>query len=277
MQGCRVAATGAPPNAPPRAAMMPRMRVSIELVPRDPEALRAQVGATLALGPCVEAANLPDLLRFSLRSWDAAVLTRGAAQAAGRELSVLPHVRAMDVPLDGPWAPAAALEAAGIDEVVVVQGDPPVDVGHDLSGASSLQVIAKLRAERPHWRIYAALDPYRQSIASERDYALRKLDAGADGFFTQPFFDVRLLASWRDLLPGVPIFWGSTSVTSERMLRYWVSRNRAVFPNGFEPTLAWHRRFAVDVMRFARAHDANVYFMPIRVSIAAWLEDALAS
>ena len=251
------------------------MRVSIELVPRDPHALRNQLEATLALGPSVAVTNLPDLLRFDLRSWEAAVIACDAARAAGRALAAVPHVRAMDVPLDRPWAPAAQLDAAGIDEVVVVQGDPPVDMGHDLSGASSLQVIAKLRAERPGWRIYGALDPYRQSIAAERDYALRKLDAGADGFFTQPFFDVRLLAAWRDLLPGVPVFWGSTSVTSERTLRYWVSRNRAVFPNGFEPTLAWHRRFAAELMVFARAHDASVYFMPIRVPIAAWLGDAL--
>ncbi len=256
--------------------MMPRMRVSIELVPRDPGALRHQLHATLALGPGVAATNLPDLLRFGLRSWDAAVLTRTEARALGRELAAVPHVRAMDVPLDRPWAPAAALDGAGIDEVVVVQGDPPVDLSHELSGANSLQVIAKLRAERPRWRIYGALDPYRQSIASERDYALRKLDAGADGFFTQPFFDVRLLAAWRDLLPDVPVFWGSTSVTSERMLRYWVSRNRAVFPASFEPTLAWHRRFALEVVRFARSHSANVYFMPISVSITAWLEEALA-
>jgi len=256
--------------------MMPLMRVSIELVPRDRVALRRQLDDTLALGAVVDAVNLPDLLRFALRSWDAAGEVKRDSGLAGRSLDAIPHVRAMDVPLDRPWAPAERLDAAGIDEVVVVQGDPPDDMRHDLSGASSLQVIAKLRAERPAWRIYAALDPYRQSIAAERDYALRKLAAGADGFFTQPFFDVRLMSAWRDLLPDVPVFWGSTSVTSERSLRYWVSRNRAVFPNGFEPTLAWHRRFAHDVMDYARSESANVYFMPIRVSIGDWLAEALS-
>jgi methylenetetrahydrofolate reductase (NADPH) len=255
--------------------MMPRMRVSIELVPRDLEALRRQLDAALDFGPVVASINLPDLLRFGVRSWEAAALTRSAALAVGRDVAAIPHVRAMDVPLDRPWAHADGLDAAGVTEVVVVQGDPPVDLDHELSGATSLQVIAKLRAERPGWRIYAALDPYRQSIAAEREYALRKLDAGADGFFTQPFFDVRLLAAWRDLLPDVPIFWGSTSVTAEGTLRYWVTRNRAVFPAGFEPTLAWHQRFACELMAFARANDVNVYFMPIRVSIRAWLAPAL--
>ncbi len=256
--------------------MMPRMRVCIELVPRDAAALRSQLDATLDLGSEVCAINLPDLLRFEMRSHDAAVLARSELITAGRDLAAMPHVRAMDVPLEPAWEPGARLEAAGVSDVIVVQGDPPDDMAHELSGASSLQVIAKLRSEHPNWRIYAALDPYRQSISAERDYALRKLDAGADGFFTQPFFDVRLMAAWRDLLPGVTVFWGSTSVTSEKSLRYWTSRNRAVFPHGFEPTLAWHRGFAREVVSFAREHDADVYFMPIRVSIARWLGDVLA-
>ena len=256
--------------------MIAPMRVSIELVPRDPAALRRQLDETLALGERVDAVNLPDLLRFPLRSWDAACDVRSDCGATGRSLAAIPHVRAMDVPLDRPWAPSARMAAAGIDEVVVVQGDPPDDMRHAISGASSLQVIAKLRAEYPAWRIYAALDPYRQSIAAERDYALRKLAAGADGFFTQPFFDVRLMAAWRDLLPDVPVFWGSTSVTSERSLRYWTSRNRAVFPNGFEPTLAWNQRFARAFLEDARGAGASVYFMPIRVSIRDWLGDALS-
>lgn len=256
--------------------MMPRMRVSIELVPRDPASLQRQLDATLALGDRVHAVNLPDLLRFEVRSWDAAAHAARHSRAAGRPLDAIAHLRAMDVPLDRPLAAATTLAAAGLREVVVVQGDPPDDMRHDLSGASSIDVIAKLRRERPDWRIYAALDPYRQSIKAERDYALRKLDAGADGFFTQPFFDVRLLGAWRDLLPDVPVFWGSTSVTSPRSLAYWVSRNRAVFPAGFEPTLAWNRRFAAEFLDAVRSLGGDVYFMPIRVSIDAWLGDALA-
>jgi methylenetetrahydrofolate reductase (NADPH) len=256
--------------------MMPPMRVSIELVPRDVTAIRAQLDDTLALGPRVAVTNFPDLLRFDLRSWEAAAFALEHARAAGRDLAAVPHVRAMDVELACPWPAAARVRGAGIREVVVVQGDPPVDMRHAVTGATSLEVIAKLRREHADWRIYAALDPYRQGIAHERDYALRKLDAGADGFFTQPFFDLRLMGAWRDLLPRVPVFWGVTSVTSVRSMRYWTARNRAVFPTGFEPTLAWHQRFAADVVRFALDHDADVYFMPIKVGIGEWLGDVLA-
>lgn len=254
---------------------MPAMRVSVELVPRDADSVRRQVDETLDLGPAVELTNHPDILRFGLRSWDAAAVAVAHARDRRRELAAVPHVRAMDVRLDRPWRPAAQLQAIGVREVVVVQGDPPLDMGHPVSGATTVDVIAKLRREHPAWRIYAALDPYRQGIAAERDYALEKLDAGADGFFTQPFFDVRLMAAWRDLVPDAPVFWGVTSVTSTRSMRYWTARNRAVFPHGFEPTLAWNRRFAGEVMAFAREHDADVYFMPIRVGIVEWLGDAL--
>jgi methylenetetrahydrofolate reductase (NADPH) len=181
----------------------------------------------------------------------------------------------MDVDLSRPWAPLEALTAAGVNEVLVVTGDPPENMGHPVTGASVLDVIRMLKRERPSWRVYAALDPYRSGFAAERDYLQRKLDAGADAVFTQPFFDVRMMGVWRDLFPTLPIYWGVTSVTSERAMRYWLTRNRAVFPAGFEPTLAWHQRFAAEALAFARESDANIYFMPIRVSIDAWLGELL--
>jgi len=247
------------------------MRVSIELVPRDEAALERQMAEVRPLAR-VDAVNVPDLAHFDLRGWQAALQVRRAGPWAA-----VPHVRAMDVDPNRPWAPLADLERAGVNEVLVVTGDPPAELGHLTTGAKAVDVIRAFKRSHPHWRVYAALDPYRAGFAEERDYALRKLDAGADGFFTQPFFDLRLLGVWRDLMRDVPVFWGVTSVTSERTMRYWLSRNRAVFPHDFAPTLAWHRRFAADVLTFAAQHDADLYFMPIRVDIGAWLGDALAT
>jgi methylenetetrahydrofolate reductase (NADPH) len=119
------------------------------------------------------------------------------------------------------------------------------------------------------------LDPYRQSFASERDYALRKLEAGAAGLFTQPFFDLRLMAVYADLLPGVDIFWGVTTVTGARSLGYWQTRNRAVFPADFEPTLNHSRKLARGALELVRERRANLYFMPIRVGVREYLEGVL--
>ena len=245
------------------------MRVVVELVPRDLSAVATQLSEVAELRR-VDAVNLPDLTRFELRGWQAAVEVR----RAGR-WTAIPHVRAMDVELRRPWRPLEALDAAGIDELLVITGDPPTDMRHPVTGANVIDVIRMIKRARPGWRVYAALDPYRAGFASERDYVQRKLDAGVDAFFTQPFFDVRLMGVWRELFPGVPIYWGVTSVTSERSRRYWLTRNRAVFPGGFEPTLAWHRRFAGEALDFAARHDSHVYFMPIRVGIDAWLGEWL--
>jgi len=247
------------------------MRVAVELVPRDVTAFDRQL-ADLSTLKRVDLVNVPDLAHFEVRAWQAALTVRD--YATGR-WGAVPHVRAMDVDLGRPWGPATHLARAGVDEVLVVTGDPPSGMSHDVTGATAIEVISALKASHPELRVYAALDPYRAGFAAERDYARRKLDAGADGFFTQPFFDLRLLEVWRELMSGVPVFWGVTSVTSERSMRYWLARNRAVFPAGFEPTLAWHRRFAADALAFAEQHDADIYFMPIRVGIADWLGELL--
>ena len=171
----------------------------------------------------------------------------------------------------GTLAMARTLKAHGIDEVLVVSGDAPADLSRPVHPTTPLQLIRKLRRELPHVKVYAALDPYRQSFARERDYALQKLEAGAAGLFTQPFFDLRLLEVYADLLPEVEIFWGATTVTNARTLAYWQTRNRAVFPAHFRPTLAWSRAFAREALEFARARGANLYFMPIRSGVAEYL------
>jgi len=62
-----------------------------------------------------------------------------------------------------------------------------------------------------------------------------------------------------------------TPVAGERSRRYWETKNRAVFPPGFEPGLAWSREFASRALGWARARSANLYFMPIRVDLVEWL------
>lgn len=246
------------------------MRISIELVPRSPEALERELAALATVLPGVDTVNIPDLARFPLRSWQA------CAQAKTRVPHAIPHLRAIDVDLARPLAFGPTLASHGIDEVLVVSGDTPADLSRRVYPTSPIDLIRKLRRELPGVKVYAALDPYRQSFALERDYALRKLEAGAAGFFTQPFFDLRLLDIYAELLPDTEIFWGATTVTSARTLAYWQTRNRAVFPADFEPTLAWSRAFAQTLLEFARARDANLYFMPIRTNVVEYLSGLLA-
>lgn len=241
------------------------MRISVELVPRSAEALQAELESLRLELPGVSTVNIPDLLRFPLRSWQA------CAQAKRLLPHAIPHVRAIDIDPRKPLPMARLLAEHGIDEVLVVTGDAPADMSRTVFDTTPLQVIRKFREELPGVRVYAALDPYRQGFAAERDYALRKLEAGAAGLFSQPFFDRRLMEVYADLLEGVDVFWGVTTVTGARSLGYWKNRNRAVFPAGFEPTLAWSRRLAREALAFARERNANLYFMPIRSSLSDYL------
>ena len=62
---------------------------------------------------------------------------------------------------------------------------------------------------------------------------------------------------------------------SARTRRYWETKNGAIFPAGFEPTLAWNRRFAADCLAWVRERGTNTYFMPIRTGLVEYLDGIL--
>jgi methylenetetrahydrofolate reductase (NADPH) len=244
-------------------------RLSVELVPRSPASLDADLATLAARFPAIDTVNIPDLLRFELRSWQA------CGQALGRLPRAIPHLRAMDFAPERLEPLLAALDQHRLPEVLVVRGDPPQDPGRPVFPTRSDELIGALKRARPALTVYAAVDPYRAGLRDELELAQRKRDAGADGFFSQPFFDLRLLAVWTDLLPDATVYWGVTPVVGERSRRYWETKNRAVFPADFEPTLAWSRAFAARALEFSRARGASLYFMPIRVGLAEWLGGVL--
>jgi len=245
------------------------MTVSIELVPRNWETLQTELCAVTEHFPNVTTVNIPDLTRFEVRSWQACAYARRYLPRA------LPHLRAADIALEKPLEVAPCLKKHGLNEVLIIKGDAPKGEARTVCNSGTVDVIAKFREELPDVRVYAALDPYRQDFRGELEYAQEKLEAGAVGFFTQPFFDVRLMEVYAELLPDVPVYWGVTSVTSQKSVGYWEKRNNAVFPDSFEPTMAWCQGFARDALIFAKERDTNLYFMPIRESAVDFLEGVL--
>ncbi|MES1257159.1 MAG: methylenetetrahydrofolate reductase [Acidobacteriota bacterium] len=219
--------------------------------------------------PGVNQLNIPDLLRFPLRSWDACSITRTHFPVS------IPHIRAIDMPLDGALKDVESFVAKGITEVLIVTGDAPREMGRRVYPTTAVNLIRRLRRDWPHLKIYAAYDPYRQGIRAEYDYAASKLDAGADGFFTQPFFDIRLLGIHAELLTGKRVFWGVAPVTTETSRAYWEATNRTVFPRDFAPTLEWNQAFARRALEFLRTHGGHIYFMPIRIDIERYLRGVL--
>jgi methylenetetrahydrofolate reductase (NADPH) len=244
-------------------------RISLELVPRSLVSLDADLAAIEAHFPGVDTVNIPDLLRFPLRSWEA------CGHARRRLRRAIPHVRAMDFAPDRLEGLLAALDRQQLGELLVVRGDAPQDPGRAVFPTQSHELIEALKRARPELTVYAALDPYRTGLRDELELVRRKRDAGADGFFSQPFFDLRLLAAWLDLLGEGAVYWGVTPVVGERSRRYWETKNHAVFPRDFEPTLRWSRSFAARALAFARERGTDLYFMPIRIHLAEWLRGVL--
>jgi methylenetetrahydrofolate reductase (NADPH) len=241
-------------------------KISIELVPRSTEALAQELQQVSEHFPSIDTINIPDLLKFPLRSW--------AACGQARQLfpNAIPHLRAIDFDLSKPFPLTDTLTGYGIDRVLVIAGDQPQDMSRRVFRTSSIELIRAIKAQAPALKIYAGIDPYRSGIKDELDYVKRKLDAGAEGFFTQPFFDLRLMEIYRDLLSGLEVFWGVSPVISVRSKDYWDNLNNAIFPPDFAPTLEWNRDFARKALDFVDRTGSNLYFMPIRVDLVAYLE-----
>jgi methylenetetrahydrofolate reductase (NADPH) len=110
--------------------------VSIELVPRSADSLSTDLRTVREKLPAVRMVNIPDLLDFELRSWDA------CRQALGAMARAVPHVRAMDFDLDRRLGILVnALRTANLREVLVVQGDPPQDLHHPVFPTKSVDLI----------------------------------------------------------------------------------------------------------------------------------------
>ncbi len=244
-------------------------KLSIELVPRDPEVLQKEMELVRHHFPTIDTINFPDLLKFPLRSWDA------CDQASQLFPKTIPHLRAIDFDLSEPFPLVESFREKGIDSVLVIAGDQPQDMSRRVYRTSSVELIRALKAEMPELKVYAGIDPYRSGIKTELDYIKRKIDAGAEGFFTQPFFDLRLMEIFYDLLPEVEIFWGISPVMSVRSKDYWDNLNNAIFPPDFEPTLEWNREFAKEAINFCKDNGSNIYFMPIRVDLVKYLQGLL--
>ncbi len=242
------------------------MRISLELVPRDKNHLIEDLRYARENIPGIDTINIPDLLKFPIRSWE------GCIYAKDYFRNTIPHIRAIDYEEENKLCRLVDfLIKNEIEEILIIRGDVSPDLRGTINPGASLELIKKIKSEIRDIKIYAAVDPYRNEIKKEMDYLKEKIDAGADGFFSQPFFDLRLLEIYADALRGFSVFWGVSPVITKKSREYWESRNRAYFPTHFESTMEWNILFARKVIRFCEENGFNLYFMPIRVDLRMYL------
>ncbi len=245
------------------------MRISVEFIPHSETDLVRDAATVCSVMPQANAFNIPDLIRFPLRKWHACKFTREMMSDS------IPHIRAIDIAPDGESPLVEAIQAAQLTEVLIIRGDPPRDMSHKTYPNSSEEITRRIKRRCPELRVYGGFDPYRHGFRDELAGVRRKVDAGADGFFTQPLFDLHLLEMWSELLRGYEIFWGIAPVVGGRSRAYREITNRVIFPRDFSPTLGWNRSFAGRAVEAIRKLDGNAYFMPVKVDLSAHLSELL--
>jgi len=238
-------------------------RVSVELIPRNSQGLLEDLAVTRSTLPAVQTINIPDLLRFDLRSHDAACLLIRQAP-----MEVIPHVRAIDI---APDAPLPGADRPELTSVLVIAGDPPPDADRPVWPNTSEEIITRYRREAPHLKVYAAFDPYRLAPWHELDIVRRKRDAGACGFFTQPLFDCAMLEMCMEWLRDDSVFWGISPVVGERSRRYWERVNHVVFPHDFPADLEGNIAAGRKMLSLIHAKNDDAYLMPVKVDLASYL------
>lgn len=240
-------------------------QILLEVVPRDVSVVLQEVSFVKNNFNQITGINIPDLLRFENRSWDVASVVRPIFP------NVIPHIRAIDFDLDNCEPLVKTLQQSQVPSVVVIKGDPPTDMSKQVYPTTSIKLIKKLKKEIQHLKVYAAVDQYRVGIKDEFDYIEMKKDAGADGFLTQPFFDMRLVDIFTEKLKGMEVYIGVSPVVTDKSQSYWESRNRAYFPREFRPSLEWNVKFAKDVITYCSENGMNAYLMPIRIKLEEYL------
>jgi methylenetetrahydrofolate reductase (NADPH) len=249
-----------------------QMKISLELVPRNAESLVAAVEMTARFSR-IGSINIPDLSRFPLRPWEACGILRdrlSGLPGSPCPPDMIPHLRAIDFDPALPFPHTGYFLSRGIKKALVIAGDPVKN--RRTYATETTAFIKKLRAELPALELYAAFDPYRSNIRYELDYLKAKEDAGATGFMSQPFFDLRLLEIYAEYMEGRNVYWGISPVLSESSRAYWESRNRAIFPRAFRPDLPWNLDFGRRVLNFCKAGGFNLYLMPINIDLPPYLE-----
>jgi methylenetetrahydrofolate reductase (NADPH) len=221
--------------------------------------------------PKITAINIPEIRSVEIKSFEASehLLKNGVA--------AIPHFRLIDRTLEKLSELIEKLIPLGLKQTLLISGDPPIDLPNFVpSGIKAPQAIRHIKTKFPQLKVYAGQDSYRQSFKKELDYCKEKLDAGADGFFTQPFFSEGLLNQWLEQLPETEMWIGLSPVTGKNSRNYWETVNQVVFPRNFkfdlEGNCVMHRR----VLTIIEAVGKNAYLMPITVSAEKYLHELRA-
>jgi methylenetetrahydrofolate reductase (NADPH) len=241
------------------------MNISFEIVPRSLEAFDQQYSFVQQLDAGINTINVPDIQRFDSRSWEL------ATRVDRSQYRFVPHFRAIDFKI-GSGDLFRIIDDYQLDSVLLVTGDPPEGLKRAYYNTDVVDLIRAVRQRYPALNIYAGFDPHRSGVQDECDYIQRKVEAGAGGFFSQPFYDSRMIEIYAEQMQGLETYIGISPITTKASMNYWEVKNKVKFPKNFQPDYQWNVDFAHQVMALAAANDLHVYFMPIRIDLERYFQ-----
>jgi len=236
------------------------MKFSFEIVPRTEEAVDQQYDFVSSLGESISMINVPDIQRFTIRSWET------GKKFDRNKYSFVPHFRATDFSLQSGDI-FRIIEENQLDHVLLVSGDPPEGIKREFHNTNVLDLIRVVKQKYPDITIHAGFDPHRNGIQEECNYVQRKVDAGASSFFSQPFYDIRMVEIYTEHLQGIDTFIGLSPITTMSSKNYWEIKNKVKFPSSFKPEIEWNISFSNQVIAMAKQASFNIYFMPIKIDL----------
>ena len=240
--------------------------IFLELIPNNLDQLLIEIQKAQRKYPVISGINVPDIKRISNRSYDAAdaLLTHN--------IDVIPHIRTQDDDMKMHVNRIEVLIKKGLTKLLLVTGDT---FGNTATSVTPIQLTKRLKTEFPTLKIYTALDPYRQTFDDEISYAEKKLDAGADGFFTQPFFDPSVAEKYMKKLNHCDLFIGLSPVVTQKSKEYWKNYNKVDFPEKFQLNIEYNCKLGQTIISMAKHYNKDIYLMPIKVNIELYLETLL--
>lgn len=242
------------------------MNICVELVPKSMEALKKDLELIKNDYPMIKSIGIADMYYVENKGYEGGKLSKNYFE------QTIPHLRAMDYDIANETEIFKTFKDNNLKEVVIVQGDVPENNEREVYKTTTLQMMEKFRKEIPDIKIYGAIDPHRGSMEDEIAYTNAKIKAGADGFFTQPFFDLDRMEEFYEKINDTEIYWGLSPVISSKAQEFWQDQVKTVFPNDFVPTIEWNKEFTKNVMDFSKKTKTNVFLIPAMVSTKKYLE-----
>ena len=245
--------------------------IFLELVARNLDNLLRLASNSLDSHCLLTGINIPDIKRLDTRSYNA------VAFLLKHKIRCLPHIRAQDAPVDEHLKTIETLIELGLKEILIISGDPISKTAKPVYNTTVIDLVNALKSKFSSLKVYCGIDPYRQGLNDEFEYADKKLQAGADGLFSQPFFDIELLDRVLNEFSNTNFFAGIAPVTKQSSFDYWVNVNKVSFPEEFNLDLGYNCGLAQRIISLSKSYGQHCYLMPIKTPVGEFLDGVFNS